>query len=444
MTQISLDIDKKLQQLTQANRFVIALSGGLDSMVLATLIKQWCYENDKSCIAVHVHHGLSANADHWVDVVKNFCHQIELECVVERVRLDLTNGDSIEQQARQKRYQALSQHIGDNDVLLTGQHADDQLETFLLALKRGSGPKGLSSMPQCAPFGKGFIARPLLNIARSELEAYAKNRQLKWIEDESNDDERYDRNFLRHRIVPDLKERWPSIACAAERSAQLCAEQESLLDELLSDRLENAINEDGSLSIAPLMMVSDLMRNRLIRMWFERLGKLMPSAKQLSLVWQEVAIAKDDANPILNVADCQVRRFSNKLYLVERGEDLTQWARQITLNEPVQLPDDLGCLHLDKCGSGGSLLLSEEQLAGLTVTFNPEGLSAKPVGRQHSRKLKKLFQEYQVPSWLRRRTPIILFEGKVVAVVGLFVDQAFSGQECDVVWDKTTHFVQEL
>ncbi|WP_047049959.1 tRNA lysidine(34) synthetase TilS [Vibrio mexicanus] len=444
MTQLSLDIDKTLQQLTHANRFVIALSGGLDSIVLTTLVKQWCHENDKSCIAVHVHHGLSANADHWVDVVKNFCHQIELQCVIEHVQLDLNNGDSIEQQARQKRYQALSQHIGDNDVLLTGQHADDQLETFLLALKRGSGPKGLSSMPQCAPFGKGFIVRPLLQVARSELEAYAQSQKLKWIEDESNDDERYDRNFLRHRIVPELKMRWPSIASSVERSAQLCAEQESLLDELLSDRLENAINADGSLSIAPLVAISDLMRNRLIRMWFEQLGKLMPSAKQLSLIWQEVALAKEDANPILNVVDCQVRRFSNKLYLVERGEDLTQWTYQITLNEPVQLPDDLGCLCLEKCGSGGSLSLNEEQLAGLTVTFDPEGLSAKPVGRQHSRKLKKLFQEYQVPSWLRRRTPIILFEGKVVAVVGLFVDQAFSGQECDVVWYKTTQFVQEL
>ncbi len=444
MTQIPLDIDNKLQQLTHVNRFVIALSGGLDSMVLATLVKLWSIENGKSCIAVHVHHGLSANADHWVDAVESFCHQIELECIIEHVQLDLSNGDSIEQQARQKRYQVLSKHVGDNDVLVTGQHADDQLETFLLALKRGSGPKGLSSMPQSAPFGKGFIVRPLLNVARSELEVYAKNLQLDWVEDESNDDERYDRNFLRHRIVPALKERWPNISGSVERSAQLCAEQESLLDELLSERLENAINEDGSFSIVQLMTISDVMRNRLIRMWFEHLGKLMPSAKQLGLVWHEVALAKEDANPILNVADCQVRRFSNKLYLVERGEDLTQWTRQITLHEPLQLPDELGCLRLEACSSGGALSLGEEQLAGLTVTFNPEGLSAKPVGRKHSRKLKKLFQEYQVPSWLRRRTPIILFEGKVVAVVGLFVDQAFSGQECDVVWDKTSHFVQEL
>jgi tRNA(Ile)-lysidine synthase len=219
------------------------------------------------------------------------------------------------------------------------------------------------------------------------------------------------------------------------RSAQLCAEQEALLDELMQDQLSAVLASDGSLSIALLVEKSELMRARLIRMWLEQQGLRMPSRELLNKIWFEVARAKQDANPIVNLPDGQIRRFNSCLYVVKQQKDVSSWQQRVVLNQACELPDQLGSLLLQKSSKG---VLSSHALstAELRVHFNPEGLSAHPAERGHSRKLKKLFQEYQVPSWQRRRMPILMCDEKVVAVVGLFIDRHFVGQDCELIWDK--------
>ncbi|MEZ8632019.1 tRNA lysidine(34) synthetase TilS [Vibrio lentus] len=433
------------QSALKPSRLIVAFSGGVDSRVLLELAAQYSRTHGIECRAVHVHHGLSENADHWVEQCQTWCDALSVSLAVERVSLDINCGESVEKLARDARYQAFQQHIRQGDVLVTGQHIDDQLETFLLALKRGSGPKGLSSMAKVMSFGEAFIVRPLLSVTRADIEESARDMGLTWVEDESNQDLRFDRNFIRHQVTPTLTERWPSFRESVSRSAQLCAEQELLLDELLESHFLQALggSNSKSLSIEALSQHSDLLRARLIRMWISHCNQPMPSQKQLKLIWDEVACSQADANPKLVLNDVEIRRFNNQLYLVQDTKDLSNWVSEILIDENLLLPDGLGEIHLNSLPSDSVTRNCDSQSfslpdtsATLRVIFNPEGLSAHPVGRGHSRKLKKLFQEYQVPSWLRRRTPILMDSDRVIAVLGLFVDKNYEGQDCEALWSK--------
>ncbi|TKG03918.1 tRNA lysidine(34) synthetase TilS [Vibrio sp. F13] len=424
-------------------RLIVAFSGGVDSRVLLELAAQFAKSHHIDCCAVHVHHGLSNNADYWAEQCKTWCDALSVSLFIERVSLEISRGESVEKLARDARYQALKKHIRQGDVLVTGQHIDDQVETFLLALKRGSGPKGLSSMAKVMPFSGAHIVRPLLSVTRTDIEVAARDMALTWVEDESNQDVRFDRNFIRHQVTPTLTERWPSFRESVSRSAQLCAEQELLLDELLESHLQQALTEKHSLSIEVLSQYSDLLRARLLRMWLSRCNQPMPSQKQLKLIWDEVACAQADANPKLVLNEVEVRRFNHQLHVVKETKDLSNWQSDISMEESLVLPDGLGELHLTSAASDGVSNHCDAQHFSLNTTrgtlrviFNPEGLSAHPVGRGHSRKLKKLFQEYQVPSWLRRRTPILMDGDRVIAVLGLFVDKNYEGQDCEALWSK--------
>lgn len=422
------------QYIQPQGQIVLALSGGLDSRVMLALLKKYCENTGSKAIAVHVHHGLSIHADDWAKQCQKWCLESGLECFVEHVSLEL-KGKSLEESARDARYAALSKHLNENDVLLTGQHADDQLETFLLALRRGSGPRGLSCMPQVAPMGKAQLIRPLLHVKRHDIELYAKDSNLEWLNDESNQDKRFERNYIRHTIVPSLSKRWPHIQQSVQRSSELCAEQEALIEELISEKYRQCLRQDKSLSISKLIGHSENVRRSIIRMWLSNESVKMPTRSQLEIIWQQVAMAQQDANPKLQLANIEIRRFLEALYIVRDFQSLANWNKDIHFEQPCLLPDNLGTLVLISTGNGR---LSKQSLntAPLTVIFEPEGLVAHPTDRAHRRKLKKLFQEYAVPSWMRRRTPILMCGDKVAAVGELFVDRAFSGDDCDFVWQR--------
>ncbi|AJR07651.1 tRNA lysidine(34) synthetase TilS [Photobacterium gaetbulicola] len=436
------NLEANLATLTDKSaRFVLALSGGMDSRVLLHLMGRYLERNPAaSCKAVHVHHGLSTNADHWVELCAGWAKETGIDLVVERVSLALGKRTSVEQQAREARYAALRTHIQPGDILLTAQHADDQLETVLLALKRGSGPAGLSAMPQCTAFATGWHLRPLLDQPRAAIEQYAHQYSLEWVEDESNRDERYDRNFLRHQITPLLHARWPGIRKAVARSAALCAEQEALLQELLAEQLSKAISADQSLDIACLCADKPGNERRakaLLRYWLAAVGVKMPSQAQLDQIWYSVVLAKPDANPKVCWGEVEVRRFRSRLYVVRPWPAVSGDVVPLRLNEVSPLPASLGSLVLAESGHGQLRRPRPEE--PLSVRFEPAGLEVQPVGRVGKRKLKKLFQEYGVPSWQRRRTPLLFYGEALAAVAGLFVVEAFAGKDCDLIW----HYEQE-
>lgn len=436
---------KQLKEIAHDNcRIVLAFSGGVDSRVMLDLLSSFSQRfPEYRYLAVHIHHGLCQEADAWQQKCRQWALEAGIDFVTDNVSLQTGSRVSIEQAARDARYLALSQYVKTDDLLLTAQHIDDQLETVLLALKRGSGPSGLSAMAAARPFHGGTLLRPLLGHNRSEIEAYAATHQLDWVEDKSNDDRRFDRNFIRHDVVPQLVERWPGLKKSVARSAQLCAEQESLLNELLTDKLVDFMGSKQQIEVSKLVLESEQCRNYLLRRWCAFHKVLMPSRVQLTEIWNNVACANQNANPVVDIHNYQIRRYQHCLYLINRYSDVSNW--QACLNHKVELPDGLGMLTLS------SMSKTNSQVNGLsirvpntgevvTVRFGVEGLSAHPSSRVHSRKLKKLYQEYEVPSWERCRTPLIFYGDQLAAVADLFVCKSFttdnSELEIQLVWTK--------
>ncbi|MGL4251473.1 MAG: tRNA lysidine(34) synthetase TilS [Aeromonas sp.] len=416
-----------------STRLLVAFSGGLDSTLLLVLAAQFAREHGLALRALHVHHGLSPHADEWAAHCEEVCQQLALPLIVERVTLVRDNGDSLEAQARAARYQRLMAYMGEGEWLLTAHHQDDQLETLLLALKRGAGLRGLAGILPSQPFAAGLLLRPLLDISRAELAEAAATLPFGWVEDESNQDVSYDRNFLRQQLIPQLKARWPAMARTAARSMALCAEQEALLEELAESDWQLA-GEGEALHIGPLHALSSTRRNNLLRYWIRRQGGEIPSREQLARLWQEVALARGDANPQLNWGRQSCRRFQERLYLVSPDLQPCHQVLPLTVGEPLTLPDGLGELLVCIAEPGEGRLRLPRADEPLSVRFQvAPGIPLKPVGRSGSRRMKKLLQEYGVPSWQRGRIPILYYGELVAAVVGLFVCDGFMAQGAGLV-----------
>ncbi|QUM82788.1 tRNA lysidine(34) synthetase TilS [Moritella sp. 5] len=439
-----------LQSLTtKPMQIVLAYSGGLDSHVLLHLLARYQQlYSQHDYLAVHVHHGLSDNADAWLTHCQQTAAALGINFIAEKVVLNLSSRESLEAQARTARYQAIAKYLNDGSLLLLGQHLDDQLETFLLQLKRGAGVKGLSAMAAQMPFSlqeNCQIVRPLLTHSQQMLVDYASQAQLYWVEDESNNDQSYDRNFLRHQIIPSLKQRWPGIAHAVHRSAELCAEQQALADEIAQMDLVTCEHTLAGLKVVELDKLSKIRRNNLIRFWLASQQLPMPSRHHLDKVWLEVVNAADDANPQLSWQAGEFRRYQGVLYNQQKYAELKDVVIGLrhTKSQRIVLPDNIGFLYLqdsiqdnrsvdtgNTIDDGASTICLKAPLEHekVTIRFRGEG-KCHPVGRIGSRSIKKLYQEYQVAPWLRDRIPLIYYGEELVCAVGLWVCKGYEAQE---------------
>lgn len=417
-------LNQIIKTIGSTRRILVGFSGGLDSTVLLhalVSLRQTTVPN-LNIRAVYIHHGLNDKADDWAIHCQKVCFDWQVEFSSQHVYIDPTK-KGIEAAARDARYQAFREILLPEEIIVTAQHLDDQAETFLLALKRGSGPAGLSAMPISIPFADTYLIRPLLSFSRQQLVVYAEKKSLSWIEDDSNQDQRYDRNFLRLAIMPHFNRRWPHFSQAVARSASLCAEQEALLNELLQDYLSQLVTAEGALQLDTLASYSEMKRNAILRRWLSLHRILMPSRVQLKQIWQDVICARPDAEPQFILANNNViRRFKQQLWLLPQFNDLTKICLAWQLPASVKLPDNLGTLIVTDKGTGFRAPLPNEQV---TIRFGLKG-NIKIIGRQHARRSKKLWQELGVAPWLRERTPLIYYNDELIAAVGVFITQ--SGQ----------------
>ena len=444
-------LSKQLQQflaqdkLVQHKKIVLALSGGLDSMVLLHLLAMSSIPN--SLIStVHVHHGLSELADDWVDFCRERCADYGIAFIVQYVSLTQDLGLGIEGAARKMRYLALSNYIDNQSVLLTAQHQDDQVETLLLALKRGSGTLGLGAMPSIMIFAQCKLARPLLTTSRHDIEQYATKHRLNWVEDDSNSDSRFDRNFLRHHVIKFLNERWPSFSRSAARSATLCQESNELLDEVASDDLCKVQVTALQLSIKRLLTMSTVRCNNVLRYWLRQCDVILPSSAVLRQIRLQILQGKDDSDPLIKLSDLSLRRYRDGLYLVQPTDDISQivvpWQGQVSL----ALPDGLGQLIFNRQSDKNLHLIKPASDVKVTITFSIAGsYKAWPSERSKRRTVKKLLQEYQVPTWQRQRIPFIFYDDVLVAALGLWVEKDFVSSMVDdmrVCWQSPSHQIK--
>ncbi|RVT46447.1 tRNA lysidine(34) synthetase TilS [Rheinheimera sediminis] len=428
-TELTVSLRQHIQQLG-LNQLVLGLSGGLDSMVLLELCHQLMLDTDIKLKAVYIHHGLSANADQWADFCLQQCGQRHIPFEVQKVQLNPTA--NIEAQARAARYSALSTFVNSaQTALLTAHHADDQLETLLLALKRGAGPAGLSGIAVVQSFASGWLVRPLLDFSRGQLEVFAQEQQLVWIEDESNNDSRFDRNFLRLEVIPLLQQRWPAFRHNALRSVEHIQQQQYFVEKQL-EQLLPTVMLGAELNLKLLAMQDFTTQKLLVRHWLALTG-LNPSTDWLERFFSELMGAKADAQPLLELDTYQIRRFSNKAYITQVIE-IPQAGVLSELKPGQQLNTVVGQFILSREGKGTALLLTDDPLY---LVFGLFSLPFKPAGERQRKPLKQWLKLWAVPPWQRLQLPVLVQNGQVVAVLGLASNANAEQANAYIDWQKS-------
>jgi tRNA(Ile)-lysidine synthase len=428
-----------LNDLPAAERCHLALSGGRDSCVLLHLLASLRESLPWPLRAIHINHGLQVMANLWQAHCESLCEQYRIPLQVVQLSLRPGPGESVEAVAREARYRALAEHMAAGDLVLTAQHQDDQAETLLLQLMRGSGPAGLASMPVLSRFYSGWLARPLLDIPGAALEAYARQHRLTWQEDPSNRDLRFDRNFIRHRIMPLLTGRWPAATATLSRAARFSGELLVLAKEEAQEDLARARQEEGShLSVAALRRFSSMRLRNLLRHWIAVAGAPLPSSRKLARIEREGVHGRDDATPLIAWHGWEVRRYRDCLQLARALPPLDPTLSLVWQNRSeLTLPGGLGRL-IAQPGEGG-IDPDAWSSARIEVRFRRGGERCLPAGQAHHRPLKKLFQEWGVPTWERSRIPLIYIDQELAAIPGRLVCQPFAvpaGQASVVIhWD---------
>jgi tRNA(Ile)-lysidine synthase len=400
--------DALLQTISQfclanpANTYWIAYSGGLDSHVLLALFAKVREASPIHVRAIHIHHGLSKNADAWSQHCAAVCAALQINFATHTIFIDTTDGKSLEEKAREQRYAIFASLLQAGDILITAHHQNDQAETVLLQLLRGAGVKGLSAMPMVKSFANAQHARPLLSFTRAQLLEYAQAQPLQWIEDESNQNKKFMRNFIRHDLMPLLYAREPAAAQLLTRSAAHCAEAQSLLEEYAAiDLAHCAGSRDHTLSVQQLNALSPARQRLVLRSWIHARGFRLPDHRRLEAILRNVLTAGQNRMPCVRWGDVALRRYGDDLFVMSiKAEEIARM--KCFLFHPG---NDTSKNVIVKFRTGGEVV---------------------PIPGRGTQSLKNLFQEWRVPPWERDQIPLLYVNEDLIAVVGYFLHPDFS------------------
>ncbi len=383
---------------------------------------------------MHVHHGLQSAADAWARHCEQVCAGLAVPCVVERVRVDGVAEEGLEAAARRARYACLARLLEPGETLLTAHHQDDQAETVLLQLLRGTGVHGLAGMPALAPFAAGFHARPLLAFPRAELERYGREQGLSWIEDPSNRALEIGRNLIRHRVLPLLRERWPTAGRQLAQAARHAAEAATLLDELARTDLAACAAEDDNLRVSALLRLPLPRQRNVLRHWIRARGFRVPSTKQLELLRVQLGSEPRTRHTAIHWRGTELRRYRDTLVLrADTALPAVAGAVAWDGTTPLPLPSLGRQLRLAPARGQG---LARARLDGIafSVRFRQGGETCRLPGRPHRHKLKKLLQEAGVPPWERAQLPLLYVNDILAAIGDRWVCEPFAAKPDEPGW----------
>jgi len=423
-----------LKNLSPGARIFIAYSGGVDSQVLLHVASRWALQKGVQLTALHLNHGLSPNAEEWQKFCEQQCEALGLVLLNKMVDLGGASASGLEQRAREARYTWFETLLEAEDILLMAHHREDQAETLLLRALRGSGTRGLSAIPAARALGKGDIVRPFLNRSKADIYAYARKYDLTWIEDESNLSLKFDRNYVRHQLIPRLIERWPQATRQLTRSAKNCRDDLSLLDDLAAVDTNSCQIEQKPLllEVLPPLDLSVFkalsparQRNVLQYLLRPLLAYPVPS-EQMNEWLRQVNDAESGSQGELNLKEVSLVLHDGQVHF--KGPPVSNMA-EVSLEWLTNSP-----LVIAQCGCEIRLILKSEvpSTEVKTLAFEPGeavcvhwrqgGERVQLQGETFSRSLKKLFQEKRVAPWLRGTMPLISVDGYIVwsALLGDF------------------------
>lgn len=377
---------KNKDPFLDGKKILVALSGGVDSIVLTHYLNTH-YPNQLRII--HCNHHLSTQADTWSEFCQNFAKTLNIP--FSNVDLFLENNSNIEENARKKRYYSLSCNLEKDEVLCTAHHQEDQAETLLLQLFRGSGVAGLASMPKLKVFDKGYHYRPLLNISKAQILQYAKDHHLEWVEDDSNSNTDFKRNFLRIKALPLLKSAFQNLTINLNRSAKHQSETLALMGELAQiDIAQNQlINSSGRLNIQVLKTLKTRRIKNILRYQMNLQGFLLPSEKVMMEIINLLS-AKEDAQPLVSWEGYEVRRFQGELYFLNNNQ--AKIAKNCPFHEELK------------------------NLPNFSIRYRAEGQRIRLPGKKHSQPLKKVLQEANIPPWERNSLKMYYIDDELRAM----------------------------
>jgi len=403
----------------------VAYSGGLDSHVLLHALASLRARTLRQVSAIHVDHGLQPQSGQWAEHCERVCRALDVPCAVERVRVTGMREHGLEDAARRARYAVFARLLAPGDVLLTAHQRDDQAETLLLQLLRGAGVHGLAAMPTLVPFARARLARPLLAFPRAALAAYAGVQRLDFIEDGSNRDTRFARNFLRARVLPVLTQRWPEAAAQLVRAARHSAQAVELLDEIADADLTQC-NVDSALRISVMQTLSPGRQANLLRYWLRRRGVRAPAEPVLSQILGHVRQPPRSRHACVRWSDAEARLYRDTLTLsAPTPEPENEWEAVWDPAVPLTLPGtDVRLCARASVGKG--LAQARLQHRPLRVRLRRGGERCRLPGHAHRHKLKKLLQAAGIAPWERARLPLVYVDGELAAVADRWVCEPYA------------------
>lgn len=385
---------------------LVGFSGGLDSTVLLHLLASNAAARKQGLRAIHVHHGLHPEADRWAAHCQRMCDALAVPMTLVRVQVDNHSGLGLEAAARAARHTAFADAMAADDMLVLAHHQDDQAETFLLRALRGSGVDGLAAMRDWRAFAHGWLWRPLLNVPRAQLQTLAQREGLHWIDDPSNTDTGFDRNFLRNQVLPMLHERWPQAAAVFARSAALCSDTAQLLHANDSKALAEVAVDANTLRVTGLLQLAPSRRARVLRHWIATLQLPPLPGNGIARIESDLLPARADANARFEWNAACVQRWCDLLHADHIRPPLALDFSQLwDGTQPLQLPHGdrlqlIGAAHFD---------------TPLRVHARQGGERIHLPGRSHSHALKHVLQDIGMPPWQRQRLPLLSADNTLLA-----------------------------
>ncbi|MFW5926609.1 MAG: tRNA lysidine(34) synthetase TilS [Wenzhouxiangella sp.] len=409
------ELDPSPDALPGSGRIVVAFSAGPDSTCLLHQLTQVRLERE--LVAVHVDHGLDPESGERARQARAMAARFGIECTVVAVEVEARPG--IEEAARNARYRALSQFLSPDEVVLTAHHADDQVETVFLRLLRGAGPRGLAGMPHTRRLDHAWLARPMLHWSRRQIDDYLDAHDLGALDDPANRHLTHDRNFLRHRILPALRRRWPGLQRAVLGSARLNREAAEALDQLADLDLDACAVDDWRVKCEAADPLSRFRRGQMIRRWCANRGLEPPPGRRLDSFLSQIEQAARDRLPELRWHDGILRNWHGMLWLAPRPEPPTRWRLAWPEGPTAELPEGLGRLELRGCKRG---------LDEVDIRAGTPGERIRPAGRHGSRPVAQLMAEAEIPPWQRPMWPRLWRGDELLAVGDRWLTETFADE----------------